>query len=63
MLDAVHHVFVCWLQFDDPQDLALGEKTAQMRARKRAVQGALRATAQCLFMHCDVVYCSAECHA
>ena len=63
MLDAMQHVFICWLQFDDPQDLALGEKTAQMRARKRAVQGALRATAQCLFMHCGMVYCFVEYYA
>ena len=36
----------CGWQFDDPHDAVLGEKAAQMRARKRAAQGAL-----CTTMH------------
>ena len=35
-----------WLpQFDDARDAVLGEKAAQMRARKRAAQGARRLVA------------------
>ena len=38
-----------WLaQFDDARDAVLGEKAAQMRARKRAAQGARRFRASAL---------------